>query len=113
MKISEILKNARDLISNKENWCRGSFAKDAGGNDIFYGSKEATQFCMIGAFQKQNTSFLQKVSDDCLLYICRNINIHSYINMMKNLSIFNDSHSHEEVIEVYNKAISLAMLENN
>lgn len=45
----EILREARALISNPENWTRRTFARDASGVKVYARSPNADQFCAIGA----------------------------------------------------------------
>lgn len=46
------LEKARDLIANKENWCQGSYAVDAEGEEVGFRERSAVRFCAQGAVRK-------------------------------------------------------------
>lgn len=43
---------ARDLISERENWAQGASAVDANGNAVSVESKNAVRFCATGAISR-------------------------------------------------------------
>ena len=47
-----VLERARELVSNKETWCRGADARNDRGISVGTGSPEAVKFCSQGALQR-------------------------------------------------------------
>lgn len=45
-------------------WCTGEYAKDAKGNPVSPQSKEATNFCMLGAYRAANNVAVVPTSFD-------------------------------------------------
>ena len=45
----QILEHARDLIADKNHWCRGSLAKDVGGRQVDPWDSAAMRRCAYGA----------------------------------------------------------------
>lgn len=101
MKSSEILRAAKKLIENENNWIKGAFALDDEDNEVLGNDKKACKFCSLGALQcVQNTRELPS------LYLRDAANTTS-------VSRFNDDHSHQEVMEMFDKAIALAEKDEN
>lgn len=101
MKPSQTLQAARDLISDPKRWTQGWFAKDDQGTDTHSLSPQAACWCSLGALTKaagsgyysRELGYLEKVLD---------------AKTGQGVSQFNDSHTHAEVVEVFDEAIKLA-----
>ncbi len=95
MKISEILSIARDLISNTENWCQRS-----------YGSYN--KYCASSAIWKaaETTQCGNDLLYSSLAYIAKMIQEDNKI-----LTKYNDSHTHDEVINLFDRAIVASLTE--
>ena len=79
---------AYELLADAKNWTRGTNARDAQGNEVSSLSEDAVCWCIYGAVTKcyinEGTTIpLKEIS----------------LNVPKGLvSMFNDSHAHEEVV---------------
>lgn len=102
IKITElqVLKGARELLSDESKWAKGFFAFDKDGERCGACSPEACKFCLIGAMRKvagRDTS----VTVNCLT------EIYNYLG--HNLAAdWNDDadRKHSEVIDLLNKTIA-------
>jgi hypothetical protein len=45
----KVVRKARQLITNRANWCKGEFAKAHNGHAVEVASQKACKFCAIGA----------------------------------------------------------------
>lgn len=54
----ELLKEARELISDKDRWTRGDLARDEYGHGVPYNSDRAVRWCSIGAIYR-SAEFVQ------------------------------------------------------
>lgn len=97
MKTSEVLKAAKARIATPETWTQDVFAKDNEGCEIMGYSRFAVCFCSIGAIQ----AVTSKGRDFGAEYY---LNRQTYGNIAK----FNDSHTHEEVMAAWDRAIAAA-----
>ena len=102
MKASRILKKARKLITNPKRWTQGASAKNKEGISVSAGGPLAKQWCAIGAIMKCNPivvgTYDYALASD---FFRRAVDSPS-------VSEFNDDHTHEEVLEAFDKAIELA-----
>jgi hypothetical protein len=102
------LKAARQLISNKDNWTTGWFARDFNGSRVHGAHKlTAISFCSIGAINKvtNNTCGIQTMIEFEIKYLFR------AIDYKCNVTYYNDTHTHEEVLAMFDKAIELASVD--
>jgi hypothetical protein len=92
----EIIKGARELISDPERWGQGWYAHDKKGDWADFASDSACRWCAMGAIRKQANSGDDR---DCL---------HLYRLLSGNFSLnrFNDTHTHAEVIALFDAAIA-------
>lgn len=105
MKNSEILIAARAKIEKLEHWTQGAFARDIVGSALRDGfAKSAVCFCSMGAVEAA-VGIHGKVVDDAVYLLYR-----AY-DQCYAVEAFNDSHSHQEVLEMFDKAILLAKAE--
>lgn len=96
-KISQLLQQGRDLITNPEHWTQGAYARDKFGSSRTGKATDAVCFCSLGAIYRvvppdENTN-------DAGYYLRL---------VMDNIMTFNDNHSHEEVLMAWDLAIELA-----
>lgn len=92
----QILIEARERISKKENWTQRSMARDADGNEVNSGSLEATCWCSLGAIAS-----CAKNCDDMEDAYHKLIDATGF-----NVAEFNDTHTHEQVLAAFDKAIA-------
>lgn len=98
MKTLTLLKKARHLISKEENWTKFAFAKDANGVETASKGNDAICWCSIGAMRKfVGLDFCTDALGELMLAMpedCR-----------QSVGAFNDSHTHAEVLALFDKAI--------
>lgn len=110
MKTSEILIEAKKLIKNPDNWIKYARAKTTKhGLGVDPLDEQATCFCAVGAVQKI------KNCDVDTAYSCQEANLLSEC-LPKTFHLhriwsFNDNFktTHNQIIQVFNKAIRLAI----
>ncbi len=100
--LREKLTEARELISDPENWTKGAFARDEHGSEVDPWDTEATCWCAWGA--------LKHVYDGVptMGYVGA---YHPAIKALAEaaghwVAGFNDDSNHHEVLAVFDKAIS-------
>jgi len=93
----ELLINARKLIENPECWTQGVFACDEDGfvTDI----EEGVCFCSMGAIIRADGGLGNES------YIAAFGAMQSVIGNSTSISRFNDTHTHAEVLAMFDKAI--------
>lgn len=100
--IVKILEDGKKLIEDKKNWIQGSSALDANGNEVAACSRYAVYFCSVGAIERVTFA-----SDPYY---------HSYwpaLDLLRDavgmgVTTFNDNSTHEDVMAMWDKAITLA-----
>ena len=95
--IKQLLQKARALIEDPAHWTQGALARDSAGNEVFPNSPQAVCFCAEGALACafEGTFDLKERAGRYL-----------DIETEKPLWTFNDSHTHEEVLNAFDKAIA-------
>lgn len=103
MKVSEVLIAAKSLIDTPDKWIQGAYAADSSGCDIAPSSTNACKFCSIGALVRVGVGLYANysVSEAYLTHAMR----------CDTISRFNDSHTHSEVMEAWDRAIEAAKLD--
>ena len=99
--VVKLLKDARNLIAKRENWTQDNFAKTADGNGVYSKSDEAVCWCSLGALTWVSLPDEDKQVRKLAKLLLRKA-------MDSPIAIFNDSHTHEEVLAAWDKAIELA-----
>ena len=84
---------ARAIIADEAHWTRGDFAKDSMGYSADSTSNEAVCWCSIGA--------LEKASDTGSISAMIELNR----TVQGSMSEYNDTHSHAEVLAVWDSTI--------
>jgi len=92
----QLLKDARDLISDPAKWTQGSFAKDEQGNIVDAMDSTAVRWCMMGALchcPARNETYTRAID---------------YIRKYTSCGIawYNDHSSHPQVLKLFDKAIA-------
>ena len=94
----EILKQARELISVPERWTKGAFAYDAQDNDLGRGNATgAVCWCALGAIEHVVDGPCRGHAEDML-----------EDQMGEPVDLYNDRHTHAEVIAAFDRAIAAA-----
>jgi hypothetical protein len=60
-----VLARARDLISDEQRWCKGSYAATWLDIPVLVGSRFARRFCALGAIKRAGRELLLSVDDAC------------------------------------------------
>lgn len=96
MTTREVLIAARAKISDPTHWLKGALATDDLGNDVQ--PCHASKFCMIGAVVASQDNYYDRESENFL-----RAQIDGGF-----LDTFNDSHTHAEVLALFDTAIAAA-----
>lgn len=107
MNAIELLRFGRSRITNPEHWARGYYACNKNGLSVYPDSKDATTFCALGAIgcnSYDNNEWLTKTTEQakrCLVQA---------LGADYSVITFNDDPAtqHKDVLEMYDRAITLA-----
>lgn len=106
MNTLEILKGARELIAKPEHWTQGTYARDAAGRVAYWADEDACQFCALGAIGKASRKNVWSLE----LAFVRAVLVAAIPDSVsieeRYVPTFNDSHSHAEVLALFDKAIA-------
>lgn len=106
MKTSEVLKAGRALIDTPEKWTKGVSARMADGRGCSPWDDAAVCFCSIGALDRLHRATASYEEAQEALKVLRFV---SYVQTgIDEVFRFNDSHSHAEVLAVWDAAIKIA-----
>ena len=112
LEIIGYLESARQLISDPRRWTVHYLAEDETGYPVDFDSDKATCWCSLGALRK----VVNKDHRDWDVAITKEVLAHKYLRDAINLhpkggaslAHFNDTHTHQEVMELWDSAIKLA-----
>lgn len=95
------LRNCKKLITPRDKWCQGVQARTKEGIKILDNSSRAYSYCIAGAIRKVLSNFI---------YDIEAFPEYEYLTKVMNEDavIYNDTHTHEEVLAKFNEAIELA-----
>ena len=102
---TDVLVAARDLIAEPERWTQGSPARDAQGNRTGWGAPAAVCWCAVGAVEKAAESATALSGRRSVLVEAAMSELRHAIGRHA-IFLFNDSHSHAEVLAAFDKAIA-------
>jgi hypothetical protein len=112
MKTSEILRAAKAKIAYPSRWCKGVIAKDSNGKEVVSGfGKEhnAVQFCSTGAVFYSGTIGTWRRTMEAANFLDTASGLpHTDVGSPRPAARFNDTHTHPEVLEMFDRAIQLA-----
>lgn len=95
----ETLKAARQLISDPAKWTQRFMARDADKHPTYVGSKSADCWCSMGAICHVVGGLCQSDGEAALAALGATIG-------GKNVVRFNDTHTHAEVLALFDAAIA-------
>lgn len=99
MTTSEVLRKARALIEKPENWTQREVARDARGKPIWNPRDERVcKRCTLGAVDAVAESYEQALAMRTVLWEACSMSI----------TDFNDTHTHAEVLSLFDRAIAAA-----
>lgn len=121
MKASVLLKAARERVTDPQDWTQGAYARDAYGSEVGDGHfslddlideeafHNATRWCALGAlgvkaFDIDDVAHATNVLERAVRKLDTSVKGDDYCIV----SAFNDNHSHEEVLRLFDEAIELA-----
>lgn len=96
MKLSEQLKAAKALIEKPENWLQGKYSDKNG-------IQESTCFCSVGAIHRVLGNGAHAPDRNALTQAVGKVMGTDYTDV----TTYNDTHSHAEVMTMWDKAINL------
>lgn len=99
---AEILQKARDLISDEKNWTQDAFARDEHGLSVMATDKRAVCFCSRGALYNVTGGAWSGAYDHLLGLVSEDQDC-------LGLAHFNDTHTHAEVLDLFDRAIKRAI----
>ncbi len=100
----ETLTGARKLIENQQRWTQGAWGRDEDGNLVSYTSEHAVCWCSEGALKVVSGGRWE-------LYSGARIALERALSAQgeaTSLTGFNDTHNHNEVLALFDKAIEIA-----
>lgn len=106
MNTVEILEKARELISDESRWTQGEYARDNRGHDVDFNDSSACKFCALGAVLAAAGA-----EDDCDSVTAHADHLLAEAvggRFINDVACFNDSHSHAEILAVFDRAIAAA-----
>jgi hypothetical protein len=109
MKISEQLRVSKNLILTPDKWNQGGFIGGSQilGTERICASEALNRGFVLTSHKDISTAPYPYLRSDAYETFCR-------ANQLRQLGVaeFNDSHTHEEVLQAFDKAITLAEQEN-
>ena len=104
---AHILKQAKSLIANPQNWVMGAEAVDSYGFETCPINDDACSFCLIGALAAASWKVTnRRYHDGATQYLERAVS--ELQGGYDNIPHFNDSHRHDDVMTALDRAIELA-----
>ena len=100
LSIKQLLIAARALIEKPEHWTQEVHARDSAGNKVSPNSSKAVCFCAHGALVRVFNKTYGLEEEKATAYLKKQTGTAIWT--------FNDSHTHEEVLNVFDKAIASA-----
>lgn len=101
-KAVEILERLRELLSDPNRWCQGSSALNKDGKSCWGASSEACKWCLMGGLSKVSV-MSNGLTTEARVVACQALEGIVSTGLAK----FNDSHSHQEVLELIDRGIEL------
>jgi len=99
-KVYELLTKAQSLISDPSHWTKGTFARNKDGEPRMDDEADATCWCSMGALRKVTSAGITQEYPRAIIILSQAADEH--------IVKFNDSHTHAEVMAVWDKARDLA-----
>lgn len=105
-KISDLLKQAKQVIADEENWTQRVLARNAENYMVAVDSAAACKFCSIGAILKViYPLYTETYVRDTKYALLRNCLLDT--GYSGSLGSYNDTHTHAQVMQMWDKAIQL------
>jgi len=114
----EILLKARTLIADPKHWTKGEMARTQSGRPTTTTSPTACQWCSVGAITKAarevdpsyDTNACYGAMTGLRLVTREVMEKEGYQDDLRNnLAVFNDTHTHAEILSAFDKAIDASI----
>lgn len=104
--VMDLLREARALISDPDKWTQGALARNAHGSEVAHYSPDACKWCAVGAISRvaasNNASYDTEMSAySSLVQASRRLFYSDAVGEV------NDTHSHTDVLALFDRAIEL------
>lgn len=105
MNTVQILKDARALIADEKSWTRGAYAFDERGKKQVCPNQHSVCFCSVGALARAARVSPGDIERSEVVGAILSVGNFEEVG---HLVEFNDSHSHAEVLALFDRAIARA-----
>ena len=95
---AQVLRDAKALISDPAKWTQKAAARDIEGAEVAFGDEDAVCWCALGAIWRAVPN--NDVETDAIFALSN--------AMGMGVPLFNDAHTHPEVLAAFDRAIELA-----
>ena len=105
--VTKVLTEARELISEPGQWTKKFYARDALGGPVEWENPMAVSWCSAGAIGKAAgiSQELQNRSLERQTLFRHALGELHRVAGDRGLAVFNDNHTHAEVLEIFDKVI--------
>lgn len=104
----EVLQKAREIISKPENWIQDDLAINAENESVYVEDAGACKFCSIGACLRASYE-LRKKTGSCINAARSDLAATLRARGLgESVAMFNDNHTHAEVLTLFDEAIERA-----
>lgn len=116
--ILDVLKAARQLIINPENWTKGAAARNIKDEAVRFGMLSACKFCAVGAVQRALLDFTKKNQNKQIgidqVYDLFPMSSSNPYQKATELIIYNDEiATHDEIIKIFDLAIEMGYVKQS
>lgn len=112
MKTSEFLIKAKSLIADPKHWTQEHYARDNEGNICYWDDSGAVCFCSVGALY-ETSGYTHQGSRNGIHPVDPLLTrAYTYLDDAigyTSIPLFNDKHTHEQVMQMWDKAIAQAI----
>ena len=110
---TEILKEAKKIISSPSSWCKGAMARDQSGLSVSVENEDACSWCAMGSIMLAMDHVLPSETGILDEFEMRHGAKELLIDAIglpttKSITEWNDESTHEEVMKAFDKAIGRA-----
>lgn len=102
----EVLIKAREIIADPKRWTQGWYAKDCDGVMTDSMNADAVCWCSMGALTKAAHAIDNREAKYLATRVLADVIDQKFVAY--SVLDYNDHHSHEEVLQMFDKAIELA-----
>lgn len=108
MTASEVLRKARALIEKPENWTQGALSRSPDGEVCLPEEREAVCFCSLGAIERVCVTGEQPLAHTPAVGYLKAALLARGESLQAPIANFNDTHTHAEVLSLFDRAIAAA-----